>query len=162
MKLKIIFFLAGLLTTGVSLLYCFNGQINYQLHWTFLSLVCYLFVGFVYLKEVKMEESKVSTAEIIIREEFSEGEFDELMGYMNNSIEPSIVSAMRKFAKIHVKAALERVNDKVQLESREYSIYGGKLIKKENLGEEINLEGQKYIGISEDSILNAYPETLIQ
>ena len=50
---------------------------------------------------------KIPTAEEFIRKQFCKGEFDELMGCLNNSIESDIVRAMKEFAKLHVELALK-------------------------------------------------------
>lgn len=72
------------------------------------------------------------------------------------------VSIMIEFAKLHVEAALKEASEKVVLESRLYSKYQGKIEKTENMGQEINLEDQLYLGIEKNSILNAYPESNIK
>ena len=51
--------------------------------------------------------AQIPTAENVIRSQFCEGEFDEIMDYLNNSIEPSIKSAMIEFARLQVEKALE-------------------------------------------------------
>ena len=54
---------------------------------------------------------KKITAEEFIRSKFSEGEFDEIMEFLNTSIEPSIKVAMIEFAKFHVKEALNAAHN---------------------------------------------------
>jgi predicted membrane channel-forming protein YqfA (hemolysin III family) len=51
MKTKIIFLVLGFLSMCVTLYYCETKQINYQIHWTVLSIVFYMFSGLVYLEE---------------------------------------------------------------------------------------------------------------
>ena len=50
--------------------------------------------------------TQIPTAENLLRNQFCEGEFDEIMDCLNGSIEPSLVTAMIEFAKLHVEAAL--------------------------------------------------------
>jgi len=52
---------------------------------------------------------KIPPAENILRNQFCKGEFDEIMQCLNTSIEPSLVNAMIKFAKLHVEAALKEI-----------------------------------------------------
>ena len=54
-----------------------------------------------------MAKIKIQTAEELIRAQFCEGEFEEIMEHLNSSIELSIVRAMKEFAKLHVEAALK-------------------------------------------------------
>lgn len=86
-------------------------------------------------------ENKIPTAEDLIRKQFVPGEFDELMGYMNNSIEPPIVKAMKEFAKLHVKAALEAALESIPC-----------------LGSSTDIATYEEV---EKEVLNSYPENLI-
>jgi len=84
---------------------------------------------------------KLPTAESIIRNQFCGEEFDEIMGYLNNSIEPSIKLAMIEFAKLHVEQALKEASEKVKLT---------------DFACEFLQEGASD-AIKKDSILNSYP-----
>jgi len=57
--------------------------------------------------------NNIPTAAEVIRAEFVEGEFDEIMAQVNTSIEPDITHAMITFAKLHVQAALKEALDNV-------------------------------------------------
>ena len=56
--------------------------------------------------------TQMPTAENLLRNQFCEGEFDEIMECLNGSIEPSLVTAMIEFAKLHVEAALKEASEK--------------------------------------------------
>jgi hypothetical protein len=56
---------------------------------------------------------KIPTAKELIRLQFCEGEFDEIMDCLNGSIEPDITQAMIEFAKLHVEQALKEVSCKL-------------------------------------------------
>ena len=85
---------------------------------------------------------KIITAEELIRAQFCEGEFEELMECLkDNSIEPSIISAMKEFAKLHVKAALKLASEKSKLTNEVCEVL------QEHWFEEY---------IDKDSILNSY------
>jgi hypothetical protein len=84
---------------------------------------------------------KIITAEELIRAQFCDGEFDEIMEHLNNSIEPSIISAMKEFAKLHVKAALKLASEKSKLTNEVCEVL------QEHWFEEY---------IDKDSILNSY------
>jgi hypothetical protein len=65
--------------------------------------------------------AQIPTSSEIIRKQFCEGEFDEIMDCLNGSIEPSITQAMIAFTKLHVEKAL-----KSKIEAmREYYEDGG-------------------------------------
>ena len=81
------------------------------------------------------------TAENLLRNQFCKGEFDEIMECLNGSIEPSLVSAMKEFAKLHVEQALKEASEKVTI-NYEYS---------GNTGSEYCTEY-----VNKDSILNSY------
>ena len=55
--------------------------------------------------------AKIPTAENLLRNQFCKGEFDEIMDCLNRSIEPSLVTAMIEFAKLHVEAALKEASE---------------------------------------------------
>ena len=74
-----------------------------------------------------------------------------------DGVEENYPEMMVEFTKLHREAILKEVSEKVILESRLYSKFGGKIEKTEDLGQEINLESQIYIGVNKSSILNAYP-----
>jgi hypothetical protein len=75
----------------------------------------------------------------------SDGEFS---GYFLDK--EDFKSAAIEFAQHILKEAAENAN----LESRLYSKSQGEIEKIETLGEEINLEGQLYLGINKESITN--------
>jgi len=56
--------------------------------------------------------AQIPTASELIRLQFCEGEFDEIMDCLNGSIEPDITQAMIDFAKLHVEAALRKASDR--------------------------------------------------
>lgn len=56
--------------------------------------------------------TQIPTAENLLRNQFCEGEFDEIMEHLNTSIEPSLVTAMIDFAKLHVEQALKEASEK--------------------------------------------------
>ena len=58
-----------------------------------------------------------------------------------------------------IKDTLDTAAEKANLESRLYSKFQGKIEKTENLGQEVNLEGQLYLGIEEKSITNTAEQT---
>ena len=84
---------------------------------------------------------KIPTASELIRLQFCEGEFDEIMDCLNGSIEPDITQAMIKFAKMHVEAALKEASENA-------IVYAD--------------EGGYSEFVDEQSILNAYPLTNIK
>ena len=59
---------------------------------------------------------KKLTAVELIRSQFCDGEFDEMMEQLNTSVEPSIVNAMLEFAKLHVEAALNEASKKSKID----------------------------------------------
>lgn len=63
----------------------------------------------------------IPTASQIIRNQFVKGEFEELMGYMNDTIEPEIKCAMIEFAKLHVEAALYSIVDNINHNYNKFS-----------------------------------------
>jgi hypothetical protein len=67
---------------------------------------------------------KIQTAENLLRNEFCEGEFDEIMECLNGSIEPSLVRAMKEFAKLHVEQALKEASEKFDHYSNKNAILG--------------------------------------
>lgn len=73
-----------------------------------------------------------------LKDEFYDGEWDELMGSLNTDVTPSVVNAMIKFAKLHVDKALDSASNNGE-------IYNTILI---------NGESKPYI--SKASILNSY------
>jgi len=100
--------------------------------------------------------AEIPTAESVIRKQFCEGEFDEIMGYLNNSIEPDITQAMIEFAKMHVEAALKEASRKayveyVDLKTKRIFDYTDVLID-DGIGADVNKK----------SILNSYPLTNIK
>jgi hypothetical protein len=56
--------------------------------------------------------AQIPTASELIRLQFCEGEFDEIMDCLNGSIETDITQAMIDFAKLHVEAALKEASEK--------------------------------------------------
>lgn len=49
-----------------------------------------------------------------LKAEFADGEFTELMSYLNRSIKPELETAMIKYALFHVRRALESANNHVK------------------------------------------------
>ncbi len=67
---------------------------------------------------------KIPTASELIRLQFCEGEFDEIMDCLNGSIEPDITQAMIDFAKLHVEAALKEASQKSGLNMISTTTFG--------------------------------------
>lgn len=59
---------------------------------------------------------KIPTAKKLIRAQFCDGEFDEMMEYLNTSVESSIVDAMLEFARLHVEKALNEASKKSKID----------------------------------------------
>jgi len=81
---------------------------------------------------------KIPTASELIRLQFCEGEFDEIMDCLNGSIEPDITQAMIDFAKLHVEQALKVASEKAEVNY------------------EINEIGDTEFFVDKQSILNSY------
>lgn len=80
-------------------------------------------------------------------------------GYVLNEL----ISAFKSFAIEHTSIVLTRASEKATISSVEYSKFGGKIIKTEDLGQEIPTENpQVYLSVNVDSILNCYPLTDIK
>ncbi len=103
--------------------------------------------------------AQIPTAENVIRSQFCEGEFDEIMGYLNNSIEPSIKQAMIEFAKMHVEAALKEASEKVTWKMESFDTYFGDSRAFDFI--DTDYAGDPSTGhnvlVDKDSILNSYP-----
>jgi hypothetical protein len=100
--------------------------------------------------------AQIPTASELIRLQFCEGEFDEIMDCLNGSIEPDITQAMIDFAKVHVEAALKEASENAK------ASLGKDWIRKEETIHPRQLVDTIIIKVDKDSILNSYPLTNIK
>ncbi len=107
---------------------------------------------------------QMPTSSEIIRKQFCEGEFDEIMGYLNNSIEPSITQAMIEFAKLHVEQALKAASENATWKDESFDTCFGDsrnfdFIDTDGAGDPSTGHN---VFVDKDSILNSYPLTNIK
>ena len=100
---------------------------------------------------------KIPNASELIRSEFVDGEFDEIMDCLNGSLEPSIISAMHKFARLHVEAALKAAAKSVHVELFVRPNRKGSRYKKAEAGEAYDISGTRQMWkANKNSLLTAY------
>lgn len=100
---------------------------------------------------------------VITAEEFLKNLVKDEVNYENwkNLIPDIVYIGMIEFAKMHVKAALEKASEEATLNLNVYS--HGIVVKTEDLGQEVSTEiPNEYIECNKDFILNCYPKELIK